>query len=716
MDALEDSLWYRVSELRPRLLSQVRVQRRVRREHVWYMLCDDARRRYHRLDPPAWEFVGRLNGTDTVDDIWQTVHQRLGEDAPSQAEVLQILAQLASAELLLHHSQLDPTDVVSSRRKRERRRRAAAVNPLMFKVPLFDPTRLLQALMPLARVLFTPWTAIAWMLLLALAGTIADNRWDELSHALKTHGRSATFLLYIWLSYPFVKTLHEACHGMAVKVWGGDVREVGVSLMLLSPLPYVDASAATGFLSRQRRMIVGAVGVMAELAIAALALLVWSLTNSPAVQLVALAVATGCGVSTLLFNANPLARFDGYHVLCDALDMPNLAQRANAVLAHLGRSLLGAPNDALPALSGREAAVLGLYGMLAGLYRIFVLVGVTWWLSPSYPVLAAIVAGLGFVGLAGPALRNLAHFLIFDHRLHGRRTQAYALSIGVPALALLMLFVVPAPSFTVEQGVVWTPPEAIVRVDTDGELSQLMVRDRERVAPDQLIAQLDNLALRGERETAASRWQGLEVQYYETLIAKPAEAARVAFERDSARATLARLDDRIASLALRAHIGGVLLLPRDGGQEGHFYRQGKELAYVLPDQMGLLVKVALSESEAALVRERTTGVSVMLPDGSRRIVPARLDRETPGVTRTLPSAALAKANGGPVPVDPSDTEGRQAMAPVTLVDVRVPDEATQWIGARTWVRFDHGHEPLGRQWARKLEQAFLSALALSPKT
>lgn len=716
MDALEDPLWYRVAGLQPRLLSHVRVQRRVSRGQVWYLLCDAGRRRYHRLDPVAWEFVGRLDGNATVDEIWQVVHQKLGEAAPSQSEVLQMLTQLATAELLLHHPQLDPADVVSHRRRREARRRASSVNPLFFKVPLFDPTKLLHRLVPLARVLFTPWAALAWMTLLLLAGVVAGSRWEELSHALTTHGRSAAFLLYIWLSYPFVKAVHEACHAMAVRVWGGEVREVGVSLMLLSPLPYVDASAATGFASKQRRMVVGAVGVMAELAIAAMALLLWSVTNTPTVQLVALAVVAGCGVSTLLFNANPLARFDGYHVLCDALDMPNLAQRANAVMAHAGRRLLGAAHGPLPAASPREAAGLALYGLLAWLYRVVVLVGVIWWLAPSYPLLAAALGVMGLMGVFGPALKNLATFLVFDPRLDGRRLRAYGLSVGVPVLALVALFAIPAPSFTVEQGVVWAPPEAIIRVDTAGDLTQLAARDQQRVEPDQLIAQLDNLALRGQREAAASRLQGLEVQYYEAMIAQSAEATRIAHERDSARATLVRLDERLNALTLRARTAGTLLVPRDSGQEGHHYRQGKELAYVLPDQAGLLVKVALSESGAALVRERTTRVSVLMPDGSQRIVAARLDRETPGVTRTLPSPALAQANGGPVPVDPADKEGRQALAPVTLVDVRVPDEATQWIGARTWVRFDHAHEPLGQQWTRRLEQSFLSTLALSPKS
>jgi putative peptide zinc metalloprotease protein len=713
MDSLEDPLWYRIANLRPRLNGQVRIQRRVTRGRILHMLCDDVRRRYHRVDEAAWHFVGRLDGKSTVDEIWHTVHRKLGEAAPSQGEVLRILAQLAASELLTQHQLLDPAQVVSRKRKRERQIRAAAVNPLAFKVPMFDPSRLLEWLLPLARVLFTSWAGLLWLLLIGVASMTANSHWSELGAALKANARAPSFLLCMWLAYPFIKTLHETCHAMAVRVWGGEVREVGLTLVLLTPLPYVDASAATAFESRQRRMMVSAVGVAAELAIAALFLLVWSATSSPQLQQLSLAITACCGISTLLFNANPLARFDGYHVLCDALDLPNLAQRSRAVIAHLFQHLLGAsPSDnTSPEASTREMVGLAVYGVLSWTYQLLVLLIAAWWLYPPYPLLAMSVGVLGTVGLVGRPLIHAAGFLLLDNRLAGRRVRALTLSGGTVLALLVGIFFVPAPSFTVQKGVVWAPPEAIVRVETDGELRTLTAINHQRVSADQTIGQLDNLALRGERAASAGRLQELEVQYFDALLTKPPEAGRLAMERDAVHAGLERLDQRIAALTLKTRSEGILLMPRDGGQEGHFYRQGKELGYVLSGEPGLLVKVALSESQAALVRERTTTVSVLLEDGPPRIVPGTLDRETPSVTRTLPSAVLGSAAGGPVLTDPSDTEGRQTLAPVGLVDVRVPGEPARWIGARVWVRFDHASEPLGHQWVRSLKQAFLSGLA-----
>lgn len=712
MDSLEDPLWHRISHLRPRLNGQVRIQRRVTRGRVLYMLCDDVRGRFHRVDAVAWQFVGRLDGEATVQEIWQTVHRALGEAAPSQGEVLGILTQLAASELLTQHRLLDPTQAVSRKRKREQQIRAAAVNPLAFKVPLFDPSRLLEWLQPLARLLFTPWAGLAWLLLLGTAAFHAHSHWDELSAALKTSARLPSFLFFMWVSYPFVKALHETCHAMAVRFWGGEVREVGITLVLLTPLPYVDASAATAFESRRRRIVVSAVGVCAELAIAAFFLLVWTAASSPQLQQLCLAIATGCGVSTLLFNANPLARLDGYYVMCDALDIPNLAQRSRAVLAHGFQRMLGAAstNNSSPEASTKEMAWLATYGVLSWLYQILVLVTVAWWLYPSYPLVAMAVGVLGVAAMVGRPLWHALGFVLLDRRLEGHRLRAIALSCGSLGLVLAGLFWVPAPSFTVQKGMVWAPPEAIVRVDTDGTLRELQARDHQSVVPGQVIARLDNLALLSERATAASRLQELDVQYYDALLTRPPEANRLSSEREAVRIGAERLDHRIETLTLHARSAGVLLMPRDGGQEGHFYRQGAELGYVLSDASPMLVRVALSEAQAALVRERTTAVTVQVDGRSGRIVPGVLDRETPSVTRVLPSPVLGSAAGGPILTDPADAQGRQTLAPVAVVDVRVPGEAARLIGSRVWVRFDHAREPLGKQWARTLKQAFLSGL------
>ena len=138
-----------------------------------------------------------------------------------------------------------------------------------------------------------------------------------------------------------MKALHECGHGFATKVLGGEVHEAGIILLALMPVPYVDASAASAFRSKGQRVLVGAGGMLVELFLASLALFVWLLVEPGPVRAVAWNVMLIGGVSTLVFNANPLLRFDGYYILADAIDIPNLGSRANAWLGWTAERHLG---------------------------------------------------------------------------------------------------------------------------------------------------------------------------------------------------------------------------------------------------------------------------------------------------------------------------------------------------------------------------------------
>lgn len=712
MDTMEDPMWYRVAALRPRLRLRVRVQRRVMRGTVCYLLIDDEQRRVHRLDAAAYRFVGRLDGQITVDAAWRLAHQHLGEAAATQTEALRILAQLSDAELLTAHVLADVQAMVTRRRERRRGLRSRIANPLSFKVPLLDPARLLDRLQPLSRGVFGPWGFAVWLILIVAAAFIAAGRCDELGNALVSQAPSADFLLRMWITYPLVKLIHEACHALAVRRWGGVVREAGIQLVMLNPLPYVDASAANAFPQRTRRIAVSAVGVMAELAIAALALFVWDAASSTSVQTTALAVTAACGLSTLLFNANPLARFDGYYVLCDALDLPNLQQRGRTMLGHLAMRVFasGAGSASVPEPSRREAIIVTTYAVLAWLYQVAVVVAVSHWLYAPYPPVAAAVLLAGSWTLVLRPVGRAVGRLAFDGRLNGRRLRALGLASGATLAVVVALVVVPAPSFTVQQGVVWTPPDAIVRAEAPGELVTLFAQAGARVQSDQPIAALENLELRSERDAVAVKRLQLDIGYFNALLSDPLEAARLALDRDAMQTRLERIDVQLHAMAVRAGAQGELVMPRDSGQPGHFYRQGQDIGYILTDRPGMLVKVALTEAQAARVRELTSAVSVRLAAAPQKEWAATLQRETPGVTRTLPSAVLGSPAGGQIATDPADSAGLATVSPVALVDVQVPATPTTLLGARAWVRFDHPAEPLARQWGRALKQSFLSRL------
>jgi putative peptide zinc metalloprotease protein len=333
-ETLFSSYWYRVADLRPRLRGHAGLHRQEVRGEPWYVLQDTSTGRNLRLSPAGWWICGLMDGTRSVQEIWDATTRRLGDDAPTQDETIQLLARLHASDILQCDVPPDSLELFNRFEREERSRRwKRFANPLSLRFPLLDPERLLARGLPAVRPLFGRAGFVAWLAVVTTALVLATSHWRELTFELADRVLAPENLLLLAFVYPLVKTLHECGHAFATKVWGGEVHEAGIVLLVLMPIPYVDASASTAFRSRRRRIVVAAAGMMVELFLAGLALFVWLLVEPGLVRDAAWNVMLIGSVSTLLFNGNPLLRFDGYYVLADALDIPNLGQRSNRWLA-----------------------------------------------------------------------------------------------------------------------------------------------------------------------------------------------------------------------------------------------------------------------------------------------------------------------------------------------------------------------------------------------
>ena len=191
--------------------------------------------------------------------------------------------------------------------------------------------------------------AVLGVLLLALNA-------EAVAQATRAHFSSGRMLLLMWLAYPVIKALHELAHAFAVKVHGGEVHEVGITLLFMTPVPYVDASASAAFPDKRQRIAVAAAGIVVEVLLATAALVLWLALEPGLLRDLAYAVIAVAGLSTLLVNGNPLLRFDGYFVAADALELPNLAQRSSRYWqVWAKRTLLGLSDDAVARPGARRA-------------------------------------------------------------------------------------------------------------------------------------------------------------------------------------------------------------------------------------------------------------------------------------------------------------------------------------------------------------------------
>ncbi len=706
MHGLFSSQWYRVAGLHPRLRSHVEVSRHVYRGQVWYLLQDKSSGRNHRVDEAAFHLIGRMDGRRSTDEIWHALLGQLGERTPTQDEAIELLCQLSDHELLQCEITPDVAELFRRRFSNTRKRRVAMLNPFSFRVPLFDPDRLLTWLAPLGRLLFSPGMLVVWLALMLVGIVSAAANWSEISAFSSVHMLTPRYLFIMWICYPLVKAVHEMAHGLAVKAWGGEVRETGISVMLLLPVPYVDASAASTFPERYRRATVAGAGIMAELLLAALALVVWLTVEDGVVRDCAFVVMLIGTVSTVLFNGNPLLRFDGYFVLSDALDMPNLGPRANTWVAYLAQRHLLRADIASPPTAAGEPTLLTGYAALAYAYRWVVSVLIVFWCG-SYSFWLGVLAGafIGFTMLIKPIVR-IVEFLRHAPQLARMRTRAYAVSGAIAAGVLLVVFALPMPFSTTVEGVVWLPEDARIRAETSGFVSDVLVSDGQPVKAGEALIVLVDVDLRAQHAGAAAREQALEVEYTRAMGLDTPLAHSLEQDLSAQRSEVAELRRRLDGLVIVAPVSGTLVLPRPQDLPGSFVGRGDIIAHVLR-QEDIAVKVAVPQADAGLIQSDTRDVQVSLVERMTARERAHLIGGMPAATAMLPTAALGARSGGSVPVDPADPDGLRTLEPVFLIDVKLESRRLERVGARAWVRFDHGVRPLGVQWQRRLHQLFL---------
>jgi putative peptide zinc metalloprotease protein len=713
-DTLLSSSWYRVARLQPRIRSHARFHRHHYRGQLWYVLQDHSSGRCHRLTPAAYHLAGLMNGERTAQQIWEAATARLGDEGPTQDETIRLLGLLHFADVL--RCDVSP-DTVELFRRRQRREQSEwwqrLLNPLALRFPLFDPDDFLERWLPAIRPLFS-WTgALVWLAVVLGAGFLAGAHWTELSDGVGAEILGPRNLLLLAMVYPIVKALHEFGHAFAAKVWGGEVHEMGIMFLVLAPIPYVDASSASVFPEKRKRMVVGAAGMGVELFLASVALFVWLAVEPGLVRWIAYDVMLIGGVSTLFFNGNPLLKFDGYYVLADAIEIPNLDSRSTQYLGYLVlHHLYGLEQVRYPVAARGEERWFAGYGVAAFVYRLLILFGIALFISQKFFVIGALLALFAVaVRVVVPLFRRVS-FLLTSPRLGEKRVRAVASSAGLALGVAGFLFLFPVPSLTSAEGVVWPQEGAEVRARAEGFVLRLLV------APNAVVDPGDPLVLTRDPSLEA-RVAVLEAELRELRARRHAERttdqvkAQITLEEiATAAAALARAREQIGEVIVRSPAHGSFVTPRPADLVGRFVSQGDLIGHVVGSDIAT-ARVVVRQSDIARVRDRTEAVEVRMSGCVGRVLPARISREVPAPTDRLPSRALGTTGGGRIPVDAEDPDGLRTLETVFQLDLELPPEtAVSEIGGRVYVRFDHGSEAVGVQGYRALRRLLLRQIGV----
>jgi putative peptide zinc metalloprotease protein len=699
--------WYRVAGLKVRLHATVRVRKQLFRGETWYVLRDPFNNQYFRLRPAAHDFVLRLRPDRTVEEVWKECLERDPENAPGQGDVIQLLTQLYFANLLHFETPADSAKLFERYRKRRQRELKSRLLGIMFmRIPLLDPEFLLRRMMPLLKALISPAGALLWLGVVGMAVKVVIDRFGQLADQVQGV-LAPDNLFFLYLGLVVVKSLHEFGHAMVCRRFGGEVHAMGVMFLVFTPLPYMDATSSWSFRSRWQRALVGGAGMIFEIFVAALAVFLWAYTGQGTLNSLAYNVMFIASVSTLVFNANPLLRFDGYYILSDLLDIPNLGTRANRHLRHLvERYLFGYRESTSPTASTKEAFWLTVYGILSGIYRLVVFSGIIFFVADKFLLAGMVMALLCVIAWGVVPLFRLLSYLATSPRLAKTRLRAAAVCLGfLMAVAAFLAFWPFANRFRAP-GVAETIQYTQVINETPGYVRQIFVPSGTEVKEGTALVGLSDRELDLAMEAALAQRREAEALELRALSGGSADVQPIRKRLESIAARIADLEGKKASLTVRARQAGVWVSPNVRDLTGAWVHRGAVLGKIV-NRGEFRFTAVVSQSEAAeLFNGQIRKVEVRLRGQGGENLEVPRYRIIPFQQEKLPSAALGWRGGGDVAVSAKDQAGLKTVEPFfqIIADLKPGPDALLLHGRSGRVRFTLESRPLLAQWTHSFRQ------------
>jgi putative peptide zinc metalloprotease protein len=650
-----------------------------------------------------------MDGKRSVDEIWSSVIARLGDDAPTQDETINLLAQLHAADLLQANISPNAQELFDRRHRQSKAKFKQKFGSLLsIKIPLVDPDRFLERTGWMLRPMFGRLGALLWLAVTLPAGVLAGMYWGELAGDITDQVLTPENLLIIALIFPILKTLHELGHGYAAKIFGGTVHEMGFMLLVFAPVPYVDVSASAAFRSKWRRAIVGAAGMLVELFIASLALYLWLLVEPGLVRSLCYNTMLITGVSTIVFNGNPLLRFDGYYILSDLLEIPNLGSRSIRYWKWLVNCrVFGAQLDQPSAAPG-ERFWLITYAPLAFVYRLSIVVGIALFMAQRYFFVGVVIAlWAAFAGLIWPLLKAIFH-VVASPQLALRRIRAVTITFGFCVVTAVATLAIPLRYHTTAEGILWLPEKNIVRTAADGFVTDLAVPSGTHVKSGELLIEAEEPDDAATLRILRSKVSAATARYEAEQFTDRVQAQITRQEVMLLESTLVEAQKKATELLIHSPIDGVFIVPQADDLPGRFVHRGDVIGYIEQPE-SRLVRLVVTQANIDLVRNHLEEVEVKLPQHPAQSWTARLLREVPAGSEELPSKALTDAGGGSLAGDPRYPDQARSFNRTFQFDLELPAAVTSgYFGGRVYIRFSHGAEPLGTQWYRRLRQLFLA--------
>ncbi|MCA9168520.1 MAG: efflux RND transporter periplasmic adaptor subunit, partial [Planctomycetales bacterium] len=645
-----DATTFEIGEARLRLRDGLRFSLRQNDGAPCLFIEDESQMLFYRLGLAEYTFISLLDGTRTVATALSTACSASPGDGLTEHEATELCHWLVEAGLAETPSSRSARRILQAEESASKAWFAQWLNPISLRIPLFSPDRLLTRLEPYLRWLVS-WPAFfLWLVVCGMGALSVMMEWSRFSSAsLEVFSRD--HFVYLGVTWLLLKGIHEFAHAFVCKRFGGRVGACGMVLLLLVPLPYVDVSSAWRFTSKRQRILVSAAGMLAELFVAAMAALVWSRAEAGVFSYHAKNVVLTASLHTLLFNLNPLMRFDGYHILVDTVGLPNLGRHGQAFVRDLGRRfLLGLPTSR-STLGGWRRILVACYGIGAACWKILLTITLTVGAANLLPGVGLLLATVGIIlWLALPTIQLIRYLVEGTPYEQPNRRRFATVVAGLTASLIFIGTVLPAPTVISAPCLVEYEPIHVIRAEASGFVREVLVEPGNVVRLGDPLMRLENAELTARLSdlecqlTAANLRANEQLEKLNSAAYQAAQAAISALEQQ-----VNELGQQQRQLTVRSAATGVVIGDDLQNLSGSYLQAGMEVLSIATEEEKEVVALVtqrdaqyLSAAVGRPVDIRIRG-SLVKGHGTVRSVEPRLQNE-------VPHYAFAGTYGGPLDV------------------------------------------------------------------
>ena len=533
---------------------------------------------YFRFHEEEFAILNMLDGQNSLQQIREAFQAEFAPQRISLQDLQQFVGMLHRSGLVISHSGGQGRQL---RRRGDQKKKRELVgkftNIFAIRFRGIDPERILNRLLPWFGWLFTTWCLLLVAVVGMMAITLVLVNYQEFKGKLPTFEQffAADNWLFLGITMACVKILHEFGHGLSCKKFGGECHEMGFMMLVFTPCLYCNVSDSWMLPNKWQRVFIGAAGMYVELILASIATFLWWFSEDGMFRFLCLSVMFICSVSTVVFNGNPLLRFDGYYITMDALEIPNLRQKSSEILKRwFQKNCLGLELQENPFLPQRNQLLFGVYTIASFVYRWVVAFGIIMFLNQvlkpyGLQSLGRAFAIAGVAGMVVPGIMSIYKFFKTPGKAAKMKRANILTSLAITSGILAFICFFPLPFYVYCAAEVRPEDAYEVRTLVAGKLVGWDAKPGDPIKAGDSIGRLENPELHfqrnsaeGEIETTKTILKQLEYDSISTPRLKQNVRAQQS-ELKKKEELLQTVKDKEANLVIRSPITGILYQPPD---------------------------------------------------------------------------------------------------------------------------------------------------------